>query len=73
MFVNEYLNHEHYKDLLREADQRRLTREVGSTTSLTQRIGQSMLKFGAQFAVRDGVECVTVENRAGQVVTVCAA
>jgi len=73
MFLNEYVNHERHKDLLREAVQRRLARDVDPTTSLTQRLGQSMLKFGAQFAMQDGAECVTVENRAGQVVTVCAA
>ena len=73
MFLNEYVNHERHKDLLREADQRRLADEVGQTISLTQRIGQSMLKLGAQFATQDGAECVVVENRAGQVVTVCAA
>jgi hypothetical protein len=58
---------------MHEADQRRLAWEVGHRLSLTQRIGQSMLTLGAQFAAQDGAECVTVENRAGQVVTVCAA
>jgi hypothetical protein len=70
---NEYTERVYHKELLRQADHRRLAREVEPTTSLTQRIGQSMLKFGAQFAMQDGVECVTIENRAGQVVTVCAA
>ena len=73
MFLNGYVNHERHKDLLREADQRRLAQEVNQALPLTQRIGQSMLKFGAQFAVQDGAECVVVENRAGQMVTVCSA
>jgi hypothetical protein len=73
MFLNDYVNHERHKDLLREADQQRLARDIGQTISLTQRLGQSLLKLGAQFAAQDGAECVVVENRAGQVVTVCAA
>ena len=73
MFTNEYVVQEHYKDLMREADQRRLAREVAQALPLTQRFGQSLLKLGAHFAVPDDAECFTVENRAGQVVTVCSA
>ena len=73
MFLNGYVNHERHKDLLREADQRRSAQEVNQALPLTQRIGQSLLKLGAQFAAQDDAECVVVENRAGQMVTVCSA
>jgi len=73
MFLNEYVNQERYKDLLRQAEQQRLARKVVQAFPLTQRVGQSMLKLGARFAAQDSTECVTVENRMGQVVTVCPA
>jgi hypothetical protein len=73
MFLNEYTVHEHRKDLLREADQQRLARELAEALPLTQRMGQSLLKLGARLIEQETDACFTVENRTGQTVTVCPA
>jgi Holliday junction resolvasome RuvABC ATP-dependent DNA helicase subunit len=72
MFANEYLNHEHHKDLLREARQQRLAQNASLSVSATQRAGRALLALGARFAVEHPVECYTVETRE-QIVTVCPA
>jgi hypothetical protein len=74
MFANEYLNHEHHKDLLREAQQRRMAHEIdgASTISPTQYAGRALLALGARFAVEDAAVCYTLKTPE-QVVTVCPA
>jgi hypothetical protein len=71
MFLNEYINHERHKDLLREADQRRMAREVMQSTPLTRQLGTHLLKLGITL-VKPHNECYRVET-SDQVVTVCAA
>jgi hypothetical protein len=72
MFVNEYLNHEHHKDLLREANQQRLAHEMIQSQRLTQRIGKQLLKLSLALADQPKDECTHVEVR-GQVVMICTA
>jgi hypothetical protein len=74
MYANEYLNHEHHKDLLREAHQQRLAHEVTASPviSLALRAGRALLSLGARFALEDNTTCYTVETR-DQVITVCPA
>jgi hypothetical protein len=71
MFLNEYVNHERHKDLLREADQRRMASEVMQPTPLTQQLGTHLLKLGVAL-VKPQDECYRVETSA-QVVTICLA
>ena len=40
---------------------------------LSRRIGQVLLAWGARFAAKGSSECLSVENHAGQIVTVCPA
>ena len=74
MYPNQYDLHEQRKELLRQAAQHRLVREARplSSTSLAQRTGQNLIKWGTRLAVRDTEECVIVET-SGQTVTVCPA
>jgi hypothetical protein len=74
MFPNEYLNHEHHKDLLREAEQQRLAEEAHPppTMMLTKHAGRALLALGARFAVEDASACYTLKTRE-QVVTICPA
>ena len=71
MFLNGYVNHERHKDLLREADQRRLAQEVAQATPLTQHLGAHLLKLGATL-IKPQDECYRVET-SDQVVTICLA
>jgi len=72
MFLNEYTVHERRKDLLREADQRRLAREVEQAPDLTAQIGKQLLMLSVALVRTQPDECYTVETR-GQSVTVCPA
>jgi hypothetical protein len=70
---NDYVQREHYKDLLREARQLRLAREGATRDSLTVNIGLTLLKVGAQLAAPAPGECQNVTTNAGQTITVCPA
>lgn len=42
-------------------------------TEVSRRIGQVLLAWGARFAAKGSSECLSVENDAGQIITVCPA
>ncbi len=67
---NEYVQHEHRKDLLRSAAQARLVKQAASGRPAVERLGWLLLNWGAQLAPAKSSECYSVES-AGQVVTVC--
>ncbi|MDL1899629.1 hypothetical protein FBR02_02540 [Anaerolineae bacterium CFX9] len=64
---------ERQRTLLREAAQERLATEIARPVPLAQRAGETLMKLGAQLALKHEENCVRVETRTGQVVTGCPA
>ena len=71
MIPNEYLVNERHQELLREAEQRRLVRQI-ETPSLRQRAALNLLSWGAKLAAEEAGKCITV-NVHEQAITVCPA
>jgi|GEM_PF-5475032 len=72
MFPSEYEVQAHRRELMLQAEKHRRARQLTTTVSSSQRVGQLLLKLGARFAAPDTDKCVALETHE-QVITVCSA